>query len=307
MTLLPPGWTRRDPHVICLGLAAMDHIWSVGRLPHEAGKTRAGDFGSGGGGMAATAAVAVARLGGQAQFWGRAGKDGAGLEIRQELASRGVDTAQFRLFQGARSSVSCVLVDPDGERTIVNFRGADLPDDPSWLPLDRVAGAGAVLADPRWVGGAGALFAAARKVGVPTVLDADVAEPAVFEALLPLTDHAIFSQQALANFTGDRDGLEKIAEYGCSVAAVTRGEAGIDWVEAHQLHHLPAFPVKVIDTNGAGDVFHGAWAMAIAAGADSLSAAGFASAAAALKCTSRAGRNGIPNFKQTLDLWRPTP
>ena len=139
--------------------------------------------------------------------------------------------------------------------------------------------------------------------GVPTVLDADVAEASVFETLLPLTDHAIFSEQALAQFAGP-EALEKVVKYGCQVAAVTRGAQGVDWIEAGRNRHHPAFDVDVVDTNGAGDVFHGAWAMAIGAGADSQSAAGFAAAAAALKCTRRNGRAGIPNFQQTLKLWR---
>lgn len=304
MTAVPPGWTRTDPQVICLGLTAMDHIWSVEQLPDSAGKSRAPDYASGGGGMAATAAVAIARLGGQVRFWGRAGQDAAGLAMQRELADEGVDIAGFRLFEGARSSVSGVLVDPTGERTIVNFRGADLPADPGWLPLEQIKLAGAVLADPRWVEGATALFSAAREAGIPTVLDADVAEREVFEALLPLTDHAIFSEQALTAFAG-ADGLARVAAFGCTVAAVTRGGDGIDWIESGTLHHLPAFAVTVVDTNGAGDVFHGAWAMAIAAGADSTAAAGFASAAAALKCARGNGRAGIPDFAQTLDLWRP--
>ncbi|HMQ41037.1 MAG TPA: PfkB family carbohydrate kinase [Paracoccus sp. (in: a-proteobacteria)] len=304
MTALPPGWTRKDPTVICLGLTAMDHIWSVEQLPDSAGKSRAAGFASGGGGMAATAAVAIARLGGRARFWGRAGQDAAGLAMQRELADEGVDIAGFRLFEGARSSVSGVLVDPAGERTIVNFRGANLPVDAGWLPLEQIEQAGAVLADPRWVEGAAALFSAARRARVPTVLDADVAERDIFEALLPLTDHAIFSEQALTAFAG-KDGLARVAEFGCTIAAVTRGSDGIDWIESGALHHLPAFSVTVIDTNGAGDVFHGAWAMAIAAGADSAAAAGFASAAAALKCAHGNGRAGIPDFAQTLDLWRP--
>lgn len=306
MSALPPGWVRRDPAVICLGLTAMDQVWTVETLPDRAGKTRAADHASGGGGMAATAAVAVAHLGGQVRFWGRAGKDAAGLAMRRELALEGVDVEQFRLFPGARSSVSCVLVDPVGERLIVNFRGADLPDEADWLPLEQVAAAGAVLADPRWVDGAAAVFAVAREAGVPTVLDADVAEAAVFEKLLPLTDHAIFSEQALHAFAGSVNALERVAGFGCAVSAVTRGADGVDWIEDGAHHHRAAFSVEVVDTNGAGDVFHGAWAMAIAAGADTGSAAEFASAAAALKCTRRGGRAGIPDFTETLELWRST-
>src|SRR5439155_3347408 len=97
----------------------------------------------------------------------------------------------FRLFDGARSSVSAVIVDAHGERMIINFRGADLPAEPDWLPLDAVIEADAVLADARWPEGARALFDAARRHGEPSVLDGDVAEAAVFDALLPSIDVAV--------------------------------------------------------------------------------------------------------------------
>ncbi|WP_180897957.1 PfkB family carbohydrate kinase [Martelella soudanensis] len=304
MTALPEGWTRRDPTVICLGLTAYDHIWNVESIPEGAGKWRATDFVSTGGGMAATAAVAVAKLGGRARFWGRAGDDAAGHAMRDELSAAGVDVGGLKLFEGAQSSVSGVIVDAAGERLIVNFRGGGLPVAPDWLPLGDIANAGAVLADPRWPEAVEAVFAAARKLGVPTVLDADVAEASVFERLLPLTDHVIFSEQALAAFAGADRPLEKAASYGSAITAVTRGGEGIDWLEDGKPHHYPAFPVAVVDTTGAGDVFHGAWAMAVAAGADATAAAGFASAAAGLKCTRPTGRRGIPDFNETVRLWR---
>lgn len=304
MSALPDGWTERAPRVICVGLTAMDHIWTVGHVPQEAGKFRAPDYTSGGGGMAATAAAAIARLGGRAEFWGRAGFDAAGLAMKRELEIEDVDVAHFRLFKDARSSVSGVLVDQAGERMIVNFRGESLPEDPDWLPLDRVGAAGAVLADPRWIPGVIAAFTAARAKGVPTVLDADISDAAVFEALLPLADHAVFSEQGLRAFTGDDDGLRRVAEYGCRIAAVTRGERGVDWLEDGARHHRPAFAVRAVNTSGAGDVFHGAWAMAIAAGAQPHQAADFASAAAALKCTRAGGRDAIPDLDETMDFWR---
>jgi sulfofructose kinase len=306
MSTLPKGWTGPNPSVICLGLSAYDHIWTLDTIPDNIGKSRANHFESTGGGMAATASVAVARLGGRSHFWGRAGQDAAGIAMRGELERSGVDVSAFQLFEDAQSSVSGVLVDGSGERMIVNFRGGNLPADPGWLPLNALKSADCVLADPRWPEAAVHVFGEARKLGIPTVLDADVATPDVFEALLPLTDHAIFSEQALASFAGTDAPLEKIAGFGCAVAAVTRGADGVDWLENGQSRHVAAFKVPVVDTNGAGDVFHGAWAFAIGAGADTISAAGFASAAAALKCTRSTGRRGIPDFKETLNLWRPT-
>lgn len=291
--------------VICLGLSALDHIWRVDALLTGgiSEKIKAADYRCIGGGMAANASVAIARLGGSAEFWGRGGDDAAGREMRRGLASQGVQVDCFRLFPGGRSSVSGLIVDATGERQIVNFRG-DTPEDPSWLPLDSVAAAACVLADPRWVSGARALFAAARAANVPTVLDADMAEKDVFEELLPLTDHAIFSEPSLARFTTENvaRGLEMVAAYGCRVAGVTQGAEGVTWRVEGVTRHRPASRIEVVDTAGAGDVFHGAYALAVGARLSVPRSMSFASAAAALKCTRLGGRDGIPTLQECLDF-----
>lgn len=297
---------RPTPRVICLGLSALDVTWQVDTLPHGGGKTRANDLREGGGGMAANAAAAAAKLGASVQFWGRAGEDSAGHEMKAQLTALGVDVSRFRLFAGARSSVSGIVVDARGERMIVNFRGADLPADPTWLPLDTLAESDAVLADPRWPEGALALFGAARDRGLPTVLDGDVSEAAVFDMLLPHTDHAIFSEPGLAGYAaGARsvdDQLSFALSRGCRLAAVTLGEHGLRWADAEGLHSLPAFEVQAVDTTGAGDVFHGAFAFAIGAGWRVRRAFQFSAAVAALKCTRPGGRAGVPDFATAMSL-----
>jgi sulfofructose kinase len=293
--------------IICLGLSAQDQIWRVDRLfAGNSEKIRGLEFSTTGGGMAANAAVTVARLGGHVAFWGRAGVDPAGHAMREALAEEGVDVAQFRLFPQASSSVSGIIVDAAGERQIVNFRGR-LPEAADWLPLGEVAGAAAALADPRWVSGAVALFQAARAAGVPTVLDAEVADPEAFEALLPLTDHAVFSEPALQAFAGPllEEALTEVAAgYGCRVAAVTRGADGVMGRMDDAIFNRAAYAVPVVDTNGAGDVFHGAYVLAIGAGLSVVDAVSFASAAAALKCTRLGGRAGIPTLEECLAFQR---
>lgn len=291
-------------HVICIGLSAYDFTWEVDALPHGGGKQRAIGFREGGGGMAANAAVAVARLGGQAQLWSRAGDDTAGHAMHAGLAALGVDVSHFRCFEGGRSSASGIVVDARGERAIVNFRGAGLPDDPSWLPLDRIASAGAVLADPRWPAAAAAAFDAARAADVPTVLDGDVADAAVFDLLLPRVDLAVFSEPGLAGYAAGIDGipaqLAHALSRGCRLAAVTLGERGVAWHDGAAVQHLPAFAVEVVDTTGAGDVFHGALALALAEGRGVREAMRFSAAVAALKCMHAGGRTGIPSRDAVL-------
>jgi len=244
-------------------------------------------------------------LGGVASFWGRGGEDAAGREMHRALAGQGVDVSQFRLFPDGQSSVSGIVVDRSGERQIVNFRG-QFPEQADWLPLGEVGAASAVLADPRWVAGAVALFKAARAKEIPTILDADVADPEIFETLLPLTDHAVFSEPALSGFAGSTDdaALAGIAKFGCGVAAVTRGANGVTWLENNVTHRQPAYAVNAIDTTGAGDVFHGAYALAIGACVETADAMSFAAAAAALKCTRPGGRAGIASLEDCLAFQR---
>ncbi|QHJ01146.1 sugar kinase [Xylophilus rhododendri] len=299
------GGAAPHPRLVCLGLSALDITWQVETLP-RGGKTRASDLREGGGGMAANAAAAVARLGGKASFWGRAGQDGAGREMQSQLQACGVDTRGFRLFEGARSSVSGIVVDGQGERMIVNFRGAGLPAAADWLPLDELNGADAVLADPRWPEGAAALFAAARQRGLPTVLDGDVSDEEVFDLLLPHTDHAVFSEPGLAAYAPAGCGVDESLRFalsrGCRLAAVTLGERGLRWLDAGGFQSLPAHAVEAIDTTGAGDVFHGAYAFALGAGWPVRHAFQFSAAVAALKCTSPGGRAGVPDFATAMSL-----
>nr|WP_246250722.1 sugar kinase [Bradyrhizobium cajani] len=296
-------------HVICLGLSALDQVWRVDRLfAGQSEKIKATGYGTLGGGMAANAAVAVARLGASVAFWGRAGNDAAGHEMNSAFVSEGVDVENFRLFADGRSSVSGIIVDSSGERQIVNFRGL-YPEAADWLPLEAVARASAVLADPRWVEGAATLFREARARGIPTVLDGDVADAEVFERLLPLTDHAIFSEPALTSFAGSAqdESLSALARFGCRVIAVTRGEGGVSWYGNGQLHRQAAYTVDVVDTTGAGDVFHGAYALAIGAGLDVREAMAFSAATAAMKCRHAGGRNGIPTINECLAFMRTKP
>jgi sulfofructose kinase len=289
--------------IICLGISTLDRIWPVRDLPSGGGKYRASDYLEVGGGMAANAAVAAARLGADCAYWGRAGDDAAGTTMQREMTAYGVDIENFRLFAGARSAISAIIVAQDGERMIVNYPGLGIPDAPAWLPLKQVAHAAAIHADIRWVEGASTIFQAARKAAIPTVLDGETSTVEAFMSVLPWTDHAIFSEPGLRSFAGPdclnneasrHAALTKVRGLGCRVAAVTRGSKGTLWLDEQGFHQLPAFSVKVVDTTGAGDVFHGAYALAIGEALPVAQAMRFASAVAALKCTQPGGRAGIP-------------
>jgi sulfofructose kinase len=286
-----------DPmtRVLCAGIATLDYVYAVETMPTRAEKYRARDLAVVGGGIAANAAVAIARLGGAVGLATRLGDDVTGDAIIMELEREGVDCAPARRFPGKRSPTSAIFVDARGERLIVSYSDPDIAADPAWLPASLPAGVGAVLGDTRWPEGSVHLFRLAREAGVPAVLDAD-RQPAMPEALT-LATHVAFSEQGLAEITGLDDpaeGLRSIAGRSDTWLAVTVGEGGCYFMEGGAVAHEPAFRVETVDTLGAGDTWHGAFALALAEGMGERAAVRFASAASAIKCTRFGGRRGMP-------------
>jgi len=286
------------PRVICIGHTSLDRVFRVPAWTTGSAKIRATSFRESGGGMAANAAAAIAMLGGNVEFWGPAGDDRIATVMADELTRLGVDAGGMQRIPGTESSHSAILVDDAGERLIIGMRGDALASDGAWLPIERIEFAGAVLADVRWPAGARRALAAAREWGVPAILDADVAEPDVLRELVGLADHAVFSEPGLALF-GPPDApveasLRVAIDSGARTAIVTRGADGAVWMTAGDEHarHHPALAVeRVVDTTGAGDVFHGAYALRIAEGAALDEAVRFAIAAASLKCRASGTRS----------------
>lgn len=287
--------------VICVGHSALDRVFTVEAWSQASAKVRARTFVEVGGGMGANAAAAVARLGGESHFWGPAGADSVADIMSAKLQAVGVDVRNLRRFAGLYSSTSAILIDARGERLIVSYRGTALEAPADWLPLDEVGSAGALLADVRWPQGAIAALRAARRAGIPSVIDADTAEFSTLQALAGEAEYAVFSEHGLACFAGAGDiegGLRRSLALGARFAAMTQGERGVFWIEAGAnggLRHLPAFEVPVVDTLAAGDVFHAAFALELARGTSAADALRFSAAAAALKCTRPNGRDGSPS------------
>jgi sulfofructose kinase len=293
------------PRINCIGGAVLDLIYGLDELPSHDGKMTVRYHAESGGGMAANAAVMISRLGGEARWCGRLGGDETGGSIRDGLHREGVDTRLARSFPGHASPHSVVLIDQGGRRAILIFR-PEMDEDPSWLPLAELLQADAVLADNRWIAGAVATLSAARIRGLPAILDAENADAAAL-ATIASASHAIFSEDGLTALFDTHDpieGLNRAAPHAPFVA-VTLGERGVMWLDATgSLRHLPAFGVTAVETSGAGDVFHGAFAFALVASRDEVVALRFASAAAALKCAARGGRASFPTLAAVEALAR---
>lgn len=268
---------HRPAHVLCVGVGFLDTRLVVERFPPKQHREPALKRYDALGGPASVGAVAAVRLGGTASFWGRRGSDPAGERIAALLASHGVDTSGYRAFPG--TSPTCeVFIPPDGERYLFPYLGDGLPPDADWIPDSAVDRADAVLIDGRWPEGGMRVAARAASRGIPVVHDFDQDRPEIWE-IASRSTHAI-ADEDLADAVGGPDALlQRIRDLGVW-GAVTLGSRGV----AYSGGRVPSYPVTVADSTGAGDVFHGAFALALAQGRDEKPAMRFACAAGALHC-----------------------
>lgn len=289
------------PRLLFVGLSCLDHLWRVAQFPPSASRTEASQYGTFGGGPAATAAVAAARLGAAATLWAVHGDDLAAELAMAELARYGVDVSQVARISGASSWVSAVLVAPSGERFIFPYHGRGLDDAPGRFEVNRVAGMDAVLVDARLPRLSRAALEAAHAVGVPSVGDFSTTR---HWALAALVDHLIVSEECAAEVLGRDDpeaALAALRQREGQVVGITLGEEGFLYDDAREVRHVSALPVEVVDTNGAGDVFHGAYAFGVACGWTVAECGLFASVTAALACTG-VGRSAIPDARTVAEL-----
>lgn len=290
--------------ILCSGMAVLDHVFGIDAFPVGGEKFRATGYRSQIGGPATVAALAIARLGGQAALCARLGQDEASAALLRALQAAGVDGRACVVTPGAALPVSSVLVQPDGERQIVNFRGAGLPDGAEGLDPAVLDGAAALLVDPRWPAAAASLARRARALGIPAVVDAENDLEALTPAL-QAASHIAFSAPGLRALSGTDDpaqGLGMAAGRFDAWLCVTLGAGGVLWHDGGRLQHEPAFAVRAVDTLGAGDVWHGAFALALGEGRAPAEAVRFANAAAAMKCSRGAGPEGLPRRQETEAL-----
>jgi sulfofructose kinase len=308
-----PGMNFQDkapkipPRILCIGIPVRDLTFHVNTVPGPGSKENATYLDEICGGNALNAAIGIVRLGGRASLCGPMGdaRETSSQFMFEKLAHEGIETNHLVRMPGLVTPISAVMVDPSGERTIVTFRDPEL-----WkvqLPatetlLDDCA---AILTESRCAGFCTELCAEAQRRGIPVIVDVDRAM-SLREGLLNASSHLVFSSEPLqetADVTDDAQALKKIAKLTPSFLAGTRGPRGTIWLDENQaIQETPAFPVHTVDTLGAGDVFHGAFALAITEGQALREALRFASAAAALKCTRFGGAFAAPQRIEVEDL-----
>lgn len=288
--------------IAALGIACLDFLALASQAP-VGGTARIRRLVIAGGGLSATAAVAAARLGARTRLLTRVGDDDIGRQVLDGLEREGVDTSGSAIIAGAATPCSIVMVDPDtGDRTIYHYPGRGLEQAPT-PQVDFVRSTQALLVDAFWREAALAAAQTARAAGVPVI--ADFAPGADVEDLAGLVDVFIVPEswaRARGAAEDPAAALRLLHSYGAKIAVVTAGERGCWYSSGDETGHCPAFQIEVMDTTGAGDVFHGAFAYALARKWEVARCVEFAAAVAALKCRELGGRAGIPSLAETLDL-----
>jgi sugar/nucleoside kinase (ribokinase family) len=298
----------KPANILCGGIAVQDILMRVKEFPAPGTKVSASDYVITGGGCAANAAVAIARLGGRAAFSGPLGGDGDPVTQRiiADLMGEKVDAAHVVRVAGATASVSLILIDAAGEKTIATRRGKNLSLARPANAAAAVAESDVLLIDNRFPEFVAALAAAASTRKIPVVIDVDKATTPD-DALLAHGTHLIFSADALRDTTGianRAEALRSLRERFGGLLSVTDGAAGVFWLDGKTVRHEAAFPVEAIDTLGAGDTFHGAFALYLAEGNEIAATMRFASAAAAIKCERFGGNAGTPTRIEVEDFLR---
>ncbi len=298
------------PAVLCAGIAVQDLLFRVQTFPPPGGKTMTHDFMQVPGGCAVNAAIAIARLGGRARYSGPLGgeADSASNQVIAAMQSEGIDISGVVRVAGAAIPVSGIMIDATGERIIVTYRDKSIEAAKAPDPEALVSGISLLLADNRFPDYVRPICEAARRRGIPVVLDAD-RPTQESDPLFGIPTHVVFSSECLRATTGEPDlgaALLRMAPRTGAFLAVSDGPNPMRYIEGGALKTMPAFKVEAIDTLAAGDVFHAGFALALAEGRGEVDALRFGAAAAALKCTRFGGSMGAPTRPAVEALLRST-
>jgi len=281
--------------VLCVGQASYDLIFSVSHHPGADEKIVADGLLSCGGGPAANAAVCVSKLGLSSAFAGYLEHDIYGIKHFQELNDSGVNT-QLIIRGDAPTPLSAILVTPDGKRCLINYRGDTQALAADALDFSDVQ-AKVILFDGHEPLISLPLAEKARQDKIPTILDAGSVHEGTL-ALMNKVDYLVCSEKFASQHAGNvHQALSQLAEL-APVVVITLGEKGLIWQRGHEQGSVPAYPVTPIDTTGAGDAFHGAFAAGLALGLDWQTLLRYASAAGALCSMKMGARLGLPSREE---------
>ncbi len=295
-----------------LGQCSLDHLFIVDSYPAPDSKKEVIEMAVAGGGPVATALVSLSRLGVACRFYGITGDDEAGIKITGSLSSEGIDTGGILVRPGTESQIAYICVEQgSGQRTVFWKRPSADPMQSDELPGDFPRGSDFLLLDGLMPEVSAHAAARAREKDIPVMLDAGSMRSGMKD-LAALCDYVVCSEGFARAFSASQAifdperAIVLMRQFGAQAVTITLGPGGSITLAGERIFRTPAFKVDVIDTTGAGDVFHGGYIYGLLRGWDIDRTVLFASAFAALKCRALGGRAGIPGLEETEALMAET-
>lgn len=284
----------------------MDTLYNISSYPQEDTKLRAAGSRQAGGGPAATGLVAAQKLGEQTAYIGVLSDDSGGVFLKKDFQKYGVDTSLIEIQPGCRSFSSVIWLCADtATRTCVFDKGNLSPLKLNEKQRKAIASAELLMVDGNEMDAAVEAAQIARENGTKVLYDCGGLYEGV-EKLLALTDIMIPSEEFAIGHTGcytAKEAAKKLYEvYHPEIVVITQGKEGGLLYNGREIVSYPAYMVKAVDTNGSGDVFHGAFAAAVVKGYDYLKCCYFSSAVSALKCTGVGAREHVPDYDTVKDF-----
>jgi sulfofructose kinase len=295
--------------LVGVGLNATDTLIPLAAYPERGSKTGYASATILPGGQVATTVVACQSWGLRTRYVGKLGDDDAARLHHEAFARAGVETQITTVANGV-SPQSLILVDANGERTILCRRDERMLLQPSDLNREWIVNARALHVDGFETAAATAAAQWAREANIPVIADLDEPYPGV-ESLLENISYLIVSRDFPTRLMREPNlerALRRMKDrYGSLLTAATLGQDGVLAWDGTRFRHSPAFCVSVVDTTGAGDIFHAGFIYGLLHGWPLEQQLDFACAAAAINCTAHGARGGIQPVKSIQELIATTP
>lgn len=292
-------------HVTGLGQCSWDYLSLIDAYPEPDSKCEVNAWHEEGGGPVATALVALARLGVSCSFHGVRGDDEEGRKIAASLEKEGIIVNNLLTRNDSESQKAFIAVERFGGRRTIFWKrpsGAALSSEE--LNDDFLENSAFLLLDGLMKDVSLHAAREARKKGIPVMLDAGSMREGMIE-LARVCDYVVGSEKFAGDlgWNEDRNVFQKIMkDSGFGLTTITFGERGSLTFTEEDIVEIPAYPVKAVDTTGAGDVFHGGYIYGLLQGWELRKILTFASACAALKCRKPGGRAGIATLEEVIQF-----
>ncbi|MGJ3192200.1 ribokinase [Paenarthrobacter sp. FR1] len=293
-----------------LGSYAKALVVTADRIP-VTGETLAGrNYRQTFGGKGSDMAVQAARLGAEVDFLGVVGDDHFGHEFLSLMQTEGISTERILVDSTTSTGVGLIIKDEEGNNVIVVDDGANASFSTDYVETHAatIRSAAVVLAQleiPFESAVAGLATGAAA--GALTILN-----PAPAVRLSPATDLSavgiitpnqsearVLVGEAPDSELPNSEVVQRLRKLGANAVVITMGEEGVDVFDGDEYVHVAPLHIDVIDSNGAGDSFNAALAVALCEGRSLTDAVRFANGTAALSCT---GWETVPSYKRREDV-----